>query len=74
MSIETLDILADFDDQTAIQLIDNAYQYLLNPKSVPLKKLSFNVRQPFSAIYQFLRTQPAKQIPNLDNFKKRLSP
>ena len=56
MSLETLEVLAQFDDDTAIQLIDNAYQYLLNPKSVPLKKLSLNVRVPFSAIYQFLRT------------------
>ena len=74
MSLETLEVLSNFDNETSIQLIENAYQYLLNPKSVPLKKLSMNVRIPFSAIYQFLRTQPAKQIPNLDNLKKTLSP
>ena len=56
MSNEKLYILADYDNETAIQLIDNAYQYILNPKSIPLKKLSYNVRIPFSAIYQFLRT------------------
>ena len=49
-------VLKDFDNDTSIQLIENAYQYMLNPKSVPLKKLSFNVRLPFSAIYNFLRT------------------
>ena len=56
MSTEKLLVLAEFDDETAIQLIENAYQYLLDPKSVPLKKLTLNVRVPFSAIYQFLRT------------------
>ena len=67
MASENLQILAEFDNETSIQLIENAYSYLLNPKSVPLKKLSYNVRVPFSAIYQFLRTQPQKQIPNLEN-------
>ena len=66
MSNEKLYVLADYDSETAIQLIENAYQYILNPKSVPLKKLSFNVRIPFSAIYQFLRTQPNKQIATLE--------
>ena len=51
MSAENLRILAEFDTETSIQLIDNAYSYLLNPKSVPLKKLSMNIRIPFSAIY-----------------------
>ena len=55
MSSEKLRILAEFDNETALQLIDNAYNYLLNSKSVPLKKLSMNIRVPFSAIYQFLR-------------------
>ena len=36
---------------------------------MPLKKLTLNVRVPFSAIYQFLRTNPGKQIPNLDTLK-----
>ena len=39
---------------------------------MPLKKLSFNVRIPFSAIYQFLRTQPNKQISVLDDMAKDL--
>ena len=50
-SLEKLHCLAEFDNETAISLIDSAYQYLLNPKSVPLKKLTLNVRVPFSAIY-----------------------
>ena len=62
MSTEKLECLAEYDNETSIQLIENAYQYLLNPKSVPLKKLTLNIRVPFSAIYQFLRTQPNKQI------------
>ena len=74
MSLEKLHILKEFDNDTSLQLIDNAYQYLLNPKSVPLKKLGFQVRVPFSAIYQFLRTQPSKQIPNIDSLQKQLSP
>ena len=72
MSHEKLLILSDYDNETAIQLIESAYQYILNPKSVPLKKLSFNVRIPFSAIYQFLRTQPNKQISVLDDMAKDL--
>ena len=60
MTSERLQILADYDDETSIQLIDSAYQYLLDKQSVPLKKLSLQIRVPFSAIYQFLRTQPAK--------------
>ena len=74
MSAENLRILAEFDTETSIQLIDNAYSYLLNPKSVPLKKLSMNIRIPFSAIYQFLRCQPSKQIVSLDKLGKYLTP
>ena len=40
MTSERLTILADYDDETAMQLIDSAYQYLLDKQSVPLKKLS----------------------------------
>ena len=48
---EDLHILKDFDNETAIQLVESAYTYLLDKKSLPLKKLTFNVRVPFSAIY-----------------------
>jgi len=41
-----------------MQLIESAYQYLMDKKSLPLKKLTYNVRIPFSAIYQFLRGNP----------------
>ena len=58
--------MKDFDNDTAIQLIDSAYTYLLDEDSLPLKKLTFNVRAPFSAIYAFLRGAPAKQIGKLD--------
>ena len=74
MASEKLMVLKEFDDETSIQLIENAYTYLLNPKSVPLKKLSMNIRIPFSAIYQFLRTNPGKQIGNLDKLGKYVSP
>ena len=57
---DDLQILKDFDNETAIQLIDSAYSYLLDHDSVPLKKLTFNVRAPFSAIYAFLRGAPGK--------------
>ena len=63
---DDLQILKDFDNDTAIQLIDSAYTYLLDKNSLPLKKLTFNVRAPFSAIYAFLRGQPAKQITRLE--------
>ena len=56
MSIENLNILAEFESETVIDLIDNAYNYLKDKKSVPLKKLTLNIRVPFSAIYQYLRT------------------
>lgn len=55
---EDLHILKDFDAETANQLIESAYTYLLDKKSLPLKKLTFNVRVPFSAIYSFLRGNP----------------
>ena len=59
MSIEKLvDCLEQFDDETAVQMIENAHSYLLDKKSVPLKKLSLGVRVAFSTIYEFLRTQP----------------
>ncbi len=55
---DDLQILKDFDNETAIQLIDSAYTYLLDKNALPLKKLTFNVRAPFSAIYAFLRGSP----------------
>ena len=64
---DDLQILKDFDNDTAIQLIESAYTYLLDKDSLPLKKLTFNVRAPFSAIYAFLRGAPAKQIAKLDS-------
>ncbi len=64
---DDLQILKDFDNDTAIQLIESAYTYLLDKDSLPLKKLTFNVRAPFSAIYAFLRGAPAKQIGKLDS-------
>ena len=74
MSAENLRCLAEFDNDTSLQLIENAYNYILNPKSVPVKKLSMNIRIPFSAIYQFLRCNPSKQIVNLDKLGKYLTP
>lgn len=67
-------ILKEFDTETTTQLIDSAYQFLLDKKSLPLKKLTYNVRIPFSAIYQFLRGNPQKQIAKLDVLQKQLAP
>ena len=53
-----LHVLKDFDLETAKQLIESAYTYLLDKNSLPLKKLTYNVRVPFSAIYNFLRGNP----------------
>ncbi len=66
---EDLKVLQQLDADTAIQLIDSAYQYLLDKKSLPLKKLTANVRVPFSAIYSFLRTNPAHRIKDLETLK-----
>ncbi len=66
---EDLHVLKDFDNDTAIQLIDSAYQFLLDKKSVPLKRLTYNVRIPFSAIYSFMRDTPVKQIARLEQLK-----
>ena len=38
----------------------------MDKKSVPVKKLSVNARVPFSAIYTFLRGNPAQRIKELD--------
>ncbi|CAI2381602.1 unnamed protein product [Moneuplotes crassus] len=53
--IKSLAILKKLDDETAIQLIDSAYDYYIDPSSYPLKKLTINVRAPFSAIYSVLK-------------------
>ena len=66
---DDLQILKDFDNETAIQLVDSAYSYLLDKDSLPLKKLTFNVRAPFSAIFAFLRGSPQKQIAKLDQLQ-----
>ena len=67
MSLATLaKVLEQFDDETSCQMIDNAYAYLLDKKSVPIKKLALNVRVAFSAIYEFLRTQPQKTVQYFD--------
>lgn len=66
---DDLSILKDFDNDTATQLIDSAYTYLLDKESLPLQKLTFNVRAPFSAIYAFLRKSPAKQIAKLESLQ-----
>ena len=66
---EDLKVLLQLDAETAVTLIDSAYQYILDKKSLPLKKLTANVRVPFSAIYSFLRTNPAHRIKDLDSLK-----
>ncbi len=63
---DNLAILKDFDNETAIQLIESAYTYILDKSALPLQKLTYNVRAPFSAIYAFLRKSPAKQIERLE--------
>ena len=63
---EDLHVLQNFDEETAIQLIDSAYGYMLDKNSMPLKKLTANVRIPFSAIYSFLRGNPQTQIKKLE--------
>jgi hypothetical protein len=55
---DALAILESLDDDTCTQLIESAYTYLLDKKSVPIKKLSLTARVPFSAIYAFLRRNP----------------
>ena len=54
-SVGNLKVLEDLEASTAVQLVDSAYQYLLDKKSMPIKKLQANARVPFSAIYSFLR-------------------
>ena len=64
---ETLEILQNLDDETNLELIEKAYMYLMDKKSVPLKKLSVNARVPFSSIYTFLKGNPAKRVTELDS-------
>ena len=59
--------LKRLDDDTIIQLVDTAYQYMLDKKSVPLKKLSVAARVPFSAIYSFLKGNPEKRIKEINS-------
>jgi Tat protein translocase TatB subunit len=66
---EDLHILKDFDYDSALDLVESAYQYFLDKHSFPLKKLTYNVRTPFSAIYKYLSGNPAKQIEYLDTLK-----
>ena len=58
MGKEDLAVLKDLDTDTTLQLIDSVYLYLLDSKSVPIKKMSVQVRVPFSSIYTFLRGNP----------------
>jgi len=60
-----LKVLASLDEETSVRLIDKAYAYLLDSKSVNLKKMTVNARVPFSAIYSFLRNNPQKNISRL---------
>ena len=61
-----LAVLKELDSETAITLIDSAYKYLLDHKSVPIKKLSVNARVPFSAIYTFLKGNPQHRIEEIE--------
>ena len=65
-----LAVLEQLDAETALQLIDSAYTYLLDKKAVPLKKLTVNVRVPFSAIYSFLRENPQHNLKVLSEMTK----
>jgi len=59
---EDLKILSDLDVDTQLQLIDSVYSYLMDSKSFPLKKMTIQVRVPFSAIYTFLRGNPQHRV------------
>ena len=67
------------DEEMTLQLIDYAHKYLLDKKSVQLKKLSMQARIPFSAIYTFLKGNPEKRIKDIEalelseNVKKALT-
>jgi hypothetical protein len=63
---EDLKILADLDVDTQLQLIDSVHQYLMDSKSFPLKKMTIQVRVPFSAIYTFLRGNPQHRVQQLE--------
>ena len=58
--------LQSLDSEASIQLIESAYKYLLDKKSVPLKKLQVNARVPFSAIYGYLKGNPLHRINELE--------
>lgn len=64
---EDLAVLVDLDVDTQLQLIDSVYLYLLDNKSVPIKKMTIQIRVPFSAIYTFLRGNPQHRIKQLDS-------
>ena len=61
-----LAVLKSLDSDTCVQLIDSAYSYLLDKKSVPIKKLSINARVPFSAIYTFLKGNSQHRIDEIE--------
>ena len=62
-------MLKNLEDEDTIELVETAYKYLMNKKSVPLKKLSVNARVPFSAIYTFLRGNLAQRIKELEGLE-----
>ena len=62
-------MLQSLDTETSLLLVDSAYQYLMDKKSFSLKKLTVNVRIPFSAIYAFLRGNPQHRIKELEALK-----
>jgi hypothetical protein len=67
--MKSMSVLERLDDESVIELIDNAYNYLLDKKSVPIKKLAPSVRVPFSVIHTFLKRNPEKQIKELEGMK-----
>ena len=58
--------LKELDSEASIQMIDWAYKYLLDRKSVNLKGMRVNARVPFSQIYTFLKGNPQHRIEELD--------
>ena len=64
---KSLSILKKLDDDSAIQLIDSAYEYYLDPQNYPLKKLTINIRAPFSAIYSVMKKAGVKVYQDISN-------
>ncbi len=62
-----------YDESTCVALIDSAYQYLIDPSSVPLAKISIPFRPLFSSIYDIINKASQYTMKQLEDSLDRIA-